>query len=109
MSQDFSLIGKIYVVKSLGLSQILYPLEMINIDPNSLEEIMKVIWKFLWNGKRCYLSPEICMLPRGMGGLGLPNIEIIIKVRRIKMLVKIIEEKSLWNLIARKHIIMLFR
>ena len=38
------------------------------------------------------------------GGLNLPDIKILIKVRRIKMLIEILKDKNMWNLIARKHI-----
>ena len=108
-THNLSLTGKIYVIKSIALSQILYFLEMTMVDKKHLESINSIVWNFLWDGKHKSITKNICTLPKVMGGLGLPNIEILVKVRRIKMLMGIIRNKDIWNLIARKHICMLDR
>ena len=101
---DLSFIGKIYVMKSIGLSQIMYYLEMTTIDMIHLRRISDLLWKFLWKGKHVRIAKNICYLPRQMSGLGLPNIEILMKVRRIKMLNNVIKCKDSWNLLSRKHL-----
>ena len=77
---------------------------MISITHQHIQTIFKLMWNFLWNGKHVRIPRNVCTLPREMGGLGLPNIEILIKVRRIKTLISIVKNKGSWNLLARKHL-----
>ena len=106
---DLSLIGKVYVIKSIGLSQMMYYLEMTDIDIIHLQKISDLLWKFLWNGRRIPIKRNICTLPRIMGGLGLPDIEYLKKAKRIKMLLYILKNKDTWSLIPRKYICFLDR
>ena len=106
---DLSLIGKVYVIKSIGLSQIMYHMEMTDIDMKYLQKISDSLWHFLWNGKRMIIKKDICFLPRLMGGLGLPDIEILKKVKRIKMLIGILKDKDAWCVLAQKYICVLDR
>ena len=103
---DLSMSGKIYIIKSIALSLVLYYMEMIVIDQKHLDRIRRIFWDFLWNGKQVSISTNICELPKSMGGLNLPNIEVIVKVRRIKMLIDILKQKDTWNIIARWMILM---
>ena len=103
-SHNLSLFGKVYVVKSLALSQILYSVEMICIDESVVKEISKLIWNFLWEDKVVRFPVEVCQIPRNSGGLNLPSIDIVIKVRRIKMLVNIISSVESWSIFARNFI-----
>ena len=101
---NLSLIGKIYLIKSMAMSVIAYPLEMIDIDDYHLNEIDAVWWDFLWNGKKNLIKRDICKLPINKGGLGYPDIQILYKVKRIKMLLSVMKENDSWNLIARKYL-----
>ena len=80
--RDLSISGKIHVICSIGLSLIAYASRVINIDESYVNDIMNTIWEFLWNGKKCYVSGQVCMLPRLKGGIGMPSVAVLIKVRR---------------------------
>ena len=41
---------------------------MKHIEDKYINEINKVLWDIMWNGKKCTVSRGICTLPRYMGG-----------------------------------------
>ena len=72
--RSLSLIGKIHIVKSVGLSIALYACEMTDISKIHVDMIMKLVWDFIWEKKKVHVRKEICMLPRHLGGLGIRNL-----------------------------------
>ena len=93
-SRDLSLEGKTYLIQSLAVSQILYAVEMKHIDRKYINEINKVLWDFLWCNKKCTINRRICLLPRQMGGLGLADLDIIVKVKRVKWIIRVLKDKT---------------
>jgi hypothetical protein len=47
--RQLSLLGKIQIIKTFGLSQYLYSLAVIDIDSHQWSLVNKLIFKFLWN------------------------------------------------------------
>ena len=94
INRDLSLQGKTHIIRSIGISKVLYTLEMKTIDEKSLKELDDVIWRFLWSGKDVRFNRDICQMPRRLGGLGLIDIRIIIKVRRIIWVLRALKEKD---------------
>jgi hypothetical protein len=94
-----------HIIKSLGLSTLLYGSEMITIDKKYVDLVMDIIWEFVWEGKKCYVSRDICKLPRDMGGIGMPDFHTIIKVKRVKMVVSILkaEPEDLWSSMPKSY------
>jgi hypothetical protein len=75
--------GKLLIVKTFGLSQIIYSLQMCEIKDSDVKKLESIIYKFLWNKKwsgnrapdrikRAYLK-----LPYERGGLAAPDIAIL--------------------------------
>ena len=73
--RDLSLEGKVHVIKSLGISTILYALGMKGVSQ-----------RFLWKGKRNMIKRNICTLPRSLGEIGMVDLNILVKVNRIMFL-----------------------
>ena len=103
--RDLSLIGKIHIVKSLLIPIVQYAASHILFDEKYVTCIQEMIWKFVWHWDCCLITKEMRFLPRKLGGLGMPDLGIIVKVYRIKMVIDIMRQKSRWNLIARQHIL----
>ena len=59
--RDLSMEGKIHVIKSIGLSTLLYAIEMKEIKSSFVNEIVKLLWKFLWSGKRYTVKRALCV------------------------------------------------
>ena len=91
-TRDLSLQGKTHIIRSVGISKILYALEMKMIDDKHVKQINQVIWKFLWSGKDIKFSKDICHMPRSLGGLGLVDVKILIKVRRINWIIRVLKQ-----------------
>ena len=97
--RDLSFEGKIHIIKSIGISTIMYAIEMKHIEEPYIKEINKLLWNFLWSGKKYMVKREICCLPKSLGGLGMININLLIKVKRIKLVIRILsgDVNNSWN------------
>ena len=93
--RDLSFEGKIHVIKSLTLSTLLYALEMQVIEAKYIKDLNDILWEFLWSGKKkCQVSRKVCTLPKDQGGLGMIDLSTLIKVKRIKWVIRILESKK---------------
>jgi hypothetical protein len=43
--------GKLAIVKTFGLSQLIFALQMCNIEEDEVKKIESIIFRFLWNNK----------------------------------------------------------
>ena len=104
--RNLSLQGKVYIIRSIGISKLLYMLEMKTIDKNQLKYINELFWKFLWGGKNKRFSKDICYLPRSMGGLNLTNIYIIEKVKRVNWIIRFLKDDTgqPWTKLMENHL-----
>ena len=96
-TRDLSLLGKTYVIKSVGVSKLQYAIQMRTIGQAHIKKINNMLWDFLWSGKTFRFSRDICKLPPEMGGLGLIDIEILIKVKRIQWIVRVLKDETNQN------------
>ena len=94
ITRNLSLQGKTHIIRSIGVSKVLFAIEMKTIDEKYVKEINNVIWKFLWSGKDIRFNRDICTLPRSLGGLGLVDLNIIIKVKRINWIIRVLKEQG---------------
>ena len=104
-SRDLSLTGKTHIIRSVGVSKLLYALEMKTIEDKHIKEINEIIWKFLWSGKNPRFSKSICFQPRRLGGLNLVDINIIKKVKRISWVIRVLKDESEqhWSLLIENY------
>jgi exonuclease III len=49
--RNLTLEGKILIIKTFGLSQLIYSLQISTIEPKELKEIDNIIYRFIWNTK----------------------------------------------------------
>ena len=95
--RSLSVLGKILIVKTFGISQIIYLLQSMSISVNNIKMLNSLLYKFIWN--RHYLAAkaperikrEIMNKPVKLGGLGmldLSELDAGIKLRALgRMLV----------------------
>ena len=104
-SRDLSLKGKTHIIRSVGISKLLYALEMKTIEDRHIKEINDIIWDFLWSGKNPKFSKNICYQPRQLGGIGLADISIIKKIKRISWVIRVLKNESEqhWSLIIENY------
>ena len=65
--RNLSYEGKVLLIQSLALSQVLYAVEMKTIEEPHIKRINDIVFDFLWSGKNIKIKREICFLPKKNG------------------------------------------
>ena len=73
--RDLSLIGKIIVSKSLGISKLLYIASMVHTPDNIYKEVQRIINEFVWSKKPPKVRTEVLVNNIPDGGLKMVNFE----------------------------------
>ena len=93
-SRSMSYEGKTLLIRSVGASQILYAAEMKVVDQLHVKKINEILFEFLWAGKNIKINREICYLPRDLGGIGMVDLDKVIKVKRVNWIIRFLKEGS---------------
>jgi hypothetical protein len=92
--RNVSLEGKILLVKTFGLSHLIYSLQATNIRIEEEKKIEEIIYKFIWNLKpdsssaRGRIRRETLQCEKADGGLRAPNIMTLNKAIKYKALLR---------------------
>ena len=81
-SRNLSLRGKITILKSLVLPQILFLFNLIYVPKRVLDQIEELFFNFLWNGKPSKIKRNTIVGPISSGGLKMVDIYISHKVAK---------------------------
>ena len=99
-SRNLTLIGKILIIKTFAISQVIYLLQSMSLSEASYGMINKVVYKYLWNKNfRAVKAPdrikrEVMMTPLRLGGFGMLD---------IKELAESLDLRSYGRLITTNH------
>ena len=99
--------GKITIVKTFGLSQIIYSLQMCEIKPEHIKKIESIIFKFLWNKKWVgnqapdRIKRDILKRPHEDGGLKVPDVKILDSALKTKQFIRAMNSKHQINLVQK--------
>jgi len=96
--RSLTLLGKIQIIKTFGLSQYLYSLAVVDIDTDHWAEINKLINKFLWNKhfnalpaphriKNDIIYQKVCN-----GGFGMIKLQAVAAATRLKRCSRLLEQ-----------------
>jgi len=102
--RGLSLIGKIQIIKAYGVSQILYITNMVGCSQEFLNEVNRIIFGFLWNGKD-KIKRRVMVADYNNGGLKMIDLESTIKTQRIMWMKRYLESYSHpWKIYLKYHI-----
>lgn len=93
--RGLTLLGRILIIKTFGLSQLIYTLTNIVLLDEQMDELSAIIQRFLWKrnllaGKpRPRIKLDILRKPVALGGFGYVDIKDVIDSIRIKQLFKL--------------------
>ena len=99
-TRNLTLIGKINIIKSQILSKLTYILTVLPIFPKHyLEEIQRMIYCFIWNGKTDRIQRQILINSIEEGGLKTPDLETYEKSLKLTWIKRYIDENNsgLWK------------
>ena len=80
---NLSILGRITVVKTYAISQLLPKSNMVNPSEDFLKELNNVIFKFIWNDKPDKIKRTSLISNYDEGGLKAPNLDTIVKTQRL--------------------------
>ncbi len=105
-TRGLTLQGRITVVKSLGISQMVYPLMNTVVPEKALTEINKVVYEFIWQGmRRIKIKQNVLMQDYRNGGLKAPDIYSSYQVWKFSWLNRLINmENNKWKNLITKEI-----
>ena len=95
-----TLIGKITVLKSLVVSQLVYVLSPLRLNVKAIKEVNKLFFSFLWNGKGDKIKRNVIINDYSCGGLRMIDIFSFSKSLKATWIQKYLdkENQSKWKL-----------
>ena len=103
--RDLSFEGKAHLIKSIGISQLTYAMDMMNVEDKVISETDRIIYQFLCSDKRYTIKKDVYTLPRNMGGLGMITVLALIKAKRIKFIIQVLKRaEQKWAKLPLKYI-----
>ena len=99
--RTLTLKGKVTIVKSLALSQLVHLLMVLPAPKEFLSDIQKAFFRFIWDKGRDKIKRNIMYLPHDKGGLSVPNIELFSKTIKLVWIKKLmdINDTSPWKML----------
>ena len=89
--RDLSFEGKVHLIKSIGISQLTYAMDMMNVEDKVISETDRIIYQFLCSDKRYTIKKDVYTLPRNMGGLRMIDVLALIKAKIIKFIIQVLK------------------
>ena len=76
-SRNLTLFGKVFIIKSLGLLQLVYSASNLNIPLDSIDAIRKQLCNFLWNNRKDKIKRECLYQDYKIGGICMPKLDLL--------------------------------
>ena len=81
--RDLTLFGRVLIVKSLGISQLIYSASNVDVPNYVIATAKKRLFSFLWKSKRDKIKRVGLYQNYDKGGLPMPDLECMIKALRM--------------------------
>lgn len=102
-TRNLSLIGKVLLLKTLGLSQIAYLASVVVCPDNIIKDIERLFYNFIWNGKD-RIKRMTLIADYECGGIKMPDIRSYIEALQAVWVPKIMKSKNeTWAMLV-KHV-----
>ena len=109
--RDLGISGKLIVIKTFLLSQLIFIMQSIGLPENALVKINRILYKYLWqrkfSNKKAFekIKRRVMESDISKGGLGMVNVRRIQESFRIKWAKTLLSDKSRkWTLIPKWHL-----
>ena len=91
-SRGLTLYGKVLIVKSLGLSSLIYSASLNNVPKEVAANVKNRFFKFLWKNKRDKIKRDVIYQEHDKGGLRMVDLEIMFKALRLAWIPRLLED-----------------
>ena len=98
--RKLTLPDRIKIVKTLGLSKLIYNTSVLEIPDSYVKEINKLTFNFIWEGKPAKIKRKTIISDISQGGLRMVDFEIMNKALKIAWIKRITEDvHPAWKII----------
>ena len=91
-SRDLTLFGRTMLVKSLGLSQLIYAASMLSVPETVIQQTQSKLFAFLWKNKRDKIKWQVLFRPLSKGELSFPCFRTVIKALRLSWISRLLNK-----------------
>ena len=95
--RNLSLLGKITIIKVLGISQLVYLFSMLPSPPlEFFNELDNILYKFLWSNSNDRIKRRTIIGPLNMGGLNMVDTKLFNRAIKLGWIPKLINNRGKW-------------
>ena len=91
-SRGLTLYGKVLIIKSLGLSSLIYSISNVNVPKEIVSMVKDKMIRFLWKNKKGKIKRTSMYQDLSTGGLRMVDIELTIKSLRLAWIKRLLLE-----------------
>ena len=103
--RNLTLIGRIKIVKTLGLSKLIYSTSVPGIPEHLAKRINRLTFKFIREGKTTKIKKKMIIAERKRGGLKMMDFEIMDKALKIAWIKRLNEQSDAsWKIIPEQAV-----
>ena len=102
-SRNMTLIGKILITKTYGISNLIYSLTMSDINKKDIIKTQMEINKYLWNNRTTKVKHTTLIGEIQQGGLKMVDVEVMNMSLRLAWLSRLLDQND-WNNIANLYL-----
>lgn len=101
--RDLSLKGKVTIIKSLALPQLIYVSNVLPVPEDTIDKVEREMQRFLWNHKPSKIKLITVISDTSQGGIKMPHFTTIIKSQKIMWIKRLLDDKkSKWKAVGWK-------
>ena len=78
-TRNLTLFGKITIIKSLLVSQVIYNAQMILMPAKIVKRVNSLLFSFLWSGKRDKIKRKALCMDYEFGGLKMVDLDLLLR------------------------------
>jgi len=82
-TRDLTLYGRTMLVKSLGISKVVYVASMLSVPETVPKTVQDRIFKFLRKNKKDKVKRKVIYQPFSHSGVNFPNVHTVVKSLRL--------------------------
>ena len=98
--RKLTLLGRINIVKTLGLSKLIYNASILPIPKHFVKEINKIAFHFIWEGKPAKVKRSTIIREKKCGGLKMLDFEVMDKALKLAWIERLKTNSSAsWKII----------
>ena len=93
-SRGLSLMGRVLIVKTLGLSQFSFLASVLHIPEDVIQKVNTLIYQYIWKGKRDKIKRDIMIQDFQNGGYRMVDLKMIVESAQLDWIKRFLDNNS---------------